>query len=282
MPRRISYRRQLLQAIEAFLEGTPSAYIRAQSIIQRCYTSLNRDDGRLTLDQILWLSFVVALTDSVYYENEASLREMHEVLQGQSSQNIARTVFNHNFCIHFTVDEAEWYAYLLSMIDFISTIPYTKIHQATFSAWQEKATWAETRKLIPEAIQAEKIEGEYQQRKQLLETIAARSPSPKNIGDETLCRLALREVTSVLTGISVGRAAVYCGYPMLDRPYSGYGEATELAPGIFEYTFDMTESVNWSRRVLEALAGRRGLFLSCRLSSASASNADILLISIHA
>jgi len=41
------------------------------------------------------------------------------------------------------------------MVDFLLAIPYAKIHQATFQAWQRRDTWATMRTIIPEAIQEE-------------------------------------------------------------------------------------------------------------------------------
>jgi hypothetical protein len=90
----MSYRRQLLQAVEAFLEVTPSSRVRAQRIIQRCFATIRNEAKEATLDQIIWGSFIRALTDSVYYESETYLRETHEILFGHPSQNIARTILS--------------------------------------------------------------------------------------------------------------------------------------------------------------------------------------------
>jgi hypothetical protein len=160
MSRRIIYRRQLLRAVDAFLEGTPSERVRAQRIIQRCNVAICNEAKEATLDQIIWNLFIRALTDSVFYESEAYLRETREVLLGHSSQNIARRILSEDFRPSFTADEAEWHAQLLSMVDFLRAIPYAKIHEATFQAWQRRDTWATMRTVIPEAVQAEEAEAE--------------------------------------------------------------------------------------------------------------------------
>lgn len=280
MPRKIIYRKQLLQAVEAFLDKTPSSLAQAHHIIQHYSAAICSESRKLTLDQVIWGGFIRALTDSVCYESEEFLQETREILLGHSSQ-ATRAVFKDDYCVYFTTDEAEWHAQLLSLLDFIVAIPFAKIHAATVQAWQNQITWPMVRETIPEAIQAEEIEEEYQRRKILINTIAARSPAPENIGDEKIYHIVLREVTALITGINVGKAAVYCGYPMLDSPYVGYGNATVLAPGIRTYSVDMSESLQWARRALEALEGKGALIFSWSLSKAPTFNTDVLLISIH-
>ncbi len=255
MPKRIIYRRQLLQAVEAFLEGTSSSRVRAQRIVQRCSAALDNEAKEATVDRIIWNPFVVRLTDSVFYENEVYLREAREILRGQSLQNLARTGISDDFLPYFTGEETEWYVQLLNMVDFLMTIPFAQIHKATFQDWQKRDTWATMRQVIPEAIQAEVIEEEYQRKKALIEAVSARTPPLVNIGDEKIYHLVLREVTALVTGISVGGPAVYYGYPVPSAPYSGY-------------SLDMSESVRWSKRALEVLSGNGGLFISWRLSKA--------------
>jgi hypothetical protein len=281
MPKKIIYRKQLLRAIEAFLEGTPVSRDRAQRIIHRCYAATYNEEKKWTLDQIIWGFLIKALTDSVYYESEAFLQETRELLLGHSVQNVTRTIFMDDYRVYFTPDEAEWYKQLLGMLGFITAIPFAKIHEATVHAWHAIDTWTTTRLTIPEAAQAEEIEEEYRRRKTLIEAIAARSPFPENIGDEKIYQMVLREITTLVTGVSVGRAAIYCGYPTLDSPYSAYGTPIVLAPGVREYVLDVSESIIWARRVLEALAGKGGLFVSWRLSRASTFDTDVLLVSLH-
>lgn len=268
MPERNSYRRQVLQAIESFLEGTPSSRVQAQHSIQHCFAELHTEAMEDTLDRMIWRSFVAPLTDSVYYESEEYLREVREILRGQSLQNLATIGIGDDFRPSFTAEEAEWYVQLVRMVDFLTAIPFAQIHAATFQAWQDRETWTTTRKIIPEALQAEEIEKQYQQRKALIEAIAARNPPPENMGEEKIYHFVLREITALITGMNVGGPAVYHGYPIPCVPYSGS-------------SVDMSESILWSKRALEALSGNGGLLLSCRLSKASSFGADVLLISLH-
>src|SRR5262249_32775994 len=164
--------------------------------------------------QLIWDYYITPLTDSEFYESEAYLRETREILLGHSSQNIARTILSEDFRPFFTADEAEWHAQLLSMVDFLRAVPYAQIHGARFEAWQRSDTWDTTRTVIPEAVQADEAEADYQRRKALIEGIAARSPSPEQMGDEKIYHVVLREVTTLITSIRVGMAAVVCGYPV--------------------------------------------------------------------
>jgi hypothetical protein len=172
------------------------------------------------------------------------LREVREILRGHAPQLIGRVGFHQDFRGSFTADEVEWYAQLVSCIEFLSAIPFASIHEATFAAWQNEDLRATLHTTIPEAALAEELEAEYQRRKAAIEEVAARCPSPEQMGDETISHLVLREISSVLTSLSVGRAAVICGYPMLDAPYTAYGESTLLAPGIEMYVFNMSEQLH--------------------------------------
>lgn len=54
MTRRTKYRKYLLQAVEAFLEGTPEDVRRAHLVIRRCSAVLQKEAKEATLDEILW------------------------------------------------------------------------------------------------------------------------------------------------------------------------------------------------------------------------------------
>jgi hypothetical protein len=275
--KKIVYRKALLRAIDAFLEGTSSSHIRAKRIIQRCYVAKGGEENHMTLNSILWSAFIVPLTDSIFYENKQFLRETREKLLGNSSQNITRTIFRTNYRVYFTTDEAQWYAQLISMLDFILTTPFAKIHEATNQEWQNKATWATIRPTLPEAVQAEKRDEEYLQRKALLEQIAARSQEPEDVGDEKIYHLLLQEATSILTAISVGYGAIASGYPVVAAPYSDYRDPQSSK---FE-TINATERLEWAKKVLDALAGKGDIFISWRLGRASTFDGDLLLVFFH-
>lgn len=131
---------------------------------------------------------------------------------------------------------------------------------------------------IPEVVQAEKLEEEYQRRKGLIKDIYAKCPSPANIGDEKIYHLVLREVTSLLLEIEVGKTAAYLGYPIL----KGFLLETDGATSFPPKRVDITEGLLWATRMLNAISEKGGvLFISCRLGNAPTFSGDILLISLH-
>ncbi|MDQ2905317.1 MAG: hypothetical protein ABI456_09660 [Ktedonobacteraceae bacterium] len=269
----MNYRKQLLLAVEAFLEGTPSSHLRAQRILQRCEQALWSEAREATFDRMIWGFYAQALTDSVFYESESYLQETRATLLGEATQPIARTVTSDDFRPYFTADEAEWYAHLLSMVEFLTAVPFTTIHEATFPAWQQKDAWATLRKSIPEAMQAEELDAAYERRQVAIEALVTRTPFPKNLGDVKIYQLVLREVTSVITGLHVGRSAVVYGYPSPRPPYNGVSFTG--AP------IDMSASIAWAMRALKAIAGMDAIFITWRLGKAASFGADMLLVSLQ-
>ena len=83
MPKKIMYRRELLRAVDAFLEGTPSSLAQAHRIIQHCNAAICEEEARETLNDIIWGFTITALTDSVFYTSEIFLREAREMLLGR-------------------------------------------------------------------------------------------------------------------------------------------------------------------------------------------------------
>ncbi|HEU5375781.1 MAG TPA: hypothetical protein VFV38_10110 [Ktedonobacteraceae bacterium] len=269
------YRKRLLLVVEAFLERTPASRAEALHLLQPCLVVLRKDVQEVTVNQVIWHPLVDALADANYYEQESFLRETRDVLLGHSSQHLARTVLSDDFRSSFMASEAEWYTQLVDLSNFLTTVPFASIHEATFQAQQERLSWEGMRASIPELLQAEQAEEEYQQRKVLIETLAASHPLPEQFGEENISCLAMREVTGILTSLRVGKAAVFFGYPILEGGYTSYGGASN------DIAFDMTETLRWAKRVLDALAGKRHLFLSWRLSNASTFDADALLVCFH-
>ena len=275
---KVRYRKQLLQVVEAFLEGNPSADKRALRIIHRVRRTLHTEEKALTLDWIVWTLLFVKLSDSVYYENKAFLQETREIVLGHSSQSIASQVFSEDLRSCFTIDEAEWYDQLVAMVDFILTIPFAKLHEATYQAFINRESEEEMRSHIPEIVQVGIIEEEYQRRKCSIEAIYAKCPSTINIGDEKIYHLVLREVTSLLLEIEVGKKAALLGYPIL----KGFLLETDGATSFPPKYVDITEGLLWATRMLNAISEKGGvLFISCRLGSAPTFDGDMLLISLH-
>lgn len=282
MSRRI-YKKALLRAVEAFLEGSPSALKRAHRIIQHFYHAINRSPQHLSIDYIVWSFFFSALTDSVFYENRRFLQETRKELLGQTPHGISSAaVFHEDYRPSFTAEETEWYTQLQSMLAFLVDIPFARIHAATDQARQAKESWETMQGYIPEVALAEKLEEEYKQRNVLINEAAAQRPSPRHIGDETIYHLVLREITELLTALRLDKPAVYFGYPIFDGSYTSYRPyipRRDTSPSPHDVV-DMTQKVARAQTLLEALEGKRELFLSWHLHPGQASDNDVLIVSL--
>lgn len=274
MQKRGSYQKRLLEIVETLLEGSSASQIHES--IHHWVVEMRSSTRSLTLDDILWGSFVISLTDSVFYENEAYLQDIRELLLGHIPRNRFTAVFTEDYQLYFTRDEAEWYEHLLKMVDFLLMIPFAKLHQAIGPALQNQERWETILEQIPEAAQIELLEQDYEQRKERLEKMVRKSSIPENVGDEAIYHLVLREVTFILAEIWVVPATARAGYPILGGPHSDFRGA-EL------YQFpDMTEHIMWAKRVLEALRKEGSvLIFSWRLHKALPPDNDVLFLSLR-
>ena len=279
MPKNTNYRKQLLLAIEAFLEGTPASRVRAHDKIQRCSLELESEDKKWPCDQLLWSSLFKELSDSVFNENDAFLQETRELLMGRSSRALARTVLTADYRIYFTPDEMEWYSQLLDLIDFIRAVPFKHIHEATGQFWRDRTVWAKMSKLIPEASQAKELEEMYLHKKVHIENVSARCVIPESMGNEKIYQIVLREVTDLIAGLDIGSSAVFFGYPIIGTPYSAYGDELALPAKAGEFPLNATNSLFWSKQVLEALAGNGGLFALWHVRRGATLGNDTIIIS---
>jgi hypothetical protein len=268
---RINYRRDLLQVVEAFLEKTPSATIHAQQIVEHCRTALYDEFDGETIDQLIWGGILGALTDTMFYESETYLHETRQFLLGHSLKNMVRAIISEDYRPYFTRDEAEWYRQLLDMTVFLIAFPFAKIHELFLLTQQQKDSSLDLIHALSEAKELEeKGEEEYQRRKDLIAALFARIPLSDNIGDEKVHHMVLREVMNIVTGIRLERSASLYGHPTALPPFVGEGNK-----------IDMSESIVWAQRALNAIAGNGTILLSWRLSKALTFDADVLLVSLH-
>lgn len=162
----INYQRALLQAVDAFLENTPPAIMRAQQLVKHCREALYSQFEGETLDELVWRGMMSALSDTLFTESETSLQHLRQVLRGDSSGNIARTVIREDYRPFFTPDEAEWQQQLLDMIAFLTAFPFSQIHEAFLIAQQRKSDSMEKPAFVAEARRL-KEEGEAEYRRRL-------------------------------------------------------------------------------------------------------------------
>lgn len=278
MPEPISYRKQLLNAVEVFLQGTPASIAQGQRIIEQCHSALTTESQRFTLDGLIWDSYAYPLTDSVYFMSQEYLHEIRQILLGFPSSKERRKIFvTCDFQPDLAADEAEWYAQLLGMLTFIQSIPFAHIAAATADARQRKISGSTIMETIPEAMSIKGLQEDYQQRKTAIENLAAKMPLSEHLGEETIYRLVLREVTELVTAIDIRLSAMYAGHP---RPLPPYARMRDDS-GRDETDIDMSEPLRWVKHALDALSGTGTLFFSWQLARAASFDADLLLISLH-
>jgi hypothetical protein len=172
LARRVNFRRTLLAAVDAFIEGTPTSIEKGLRLVGRCYAARQFT----TLDEVVWGGIISTLSDSIYYEHAPTLLEFRSLL-AEGSTNIHRAYLNHDFRDEFTQAEQDWYARLWSMLDFFDTFPFTNAAEAI---------------------------AEYEQRSAAIRDIALQSPPPRRFGDEMIYHFILREVTEIATSVRLG------------------------------------------------------------------------------
>ncbi len=272
------YRQQILRAVDAFLEGTPASIAQGQRIINHCHAALRTNAQRSTLDGLIWDSYAYPLTDSVYFMSQGYLQEIRQILCGLPSAKGRDNIFiTRDFRPFLTADEAEWYALLLDMLTFIQNIPFAQIAEATAKARAHNISAYVIMETISEAMPLKKATDTYTQKKKAIEALAASIPPPEQVGDETIYRLVLREVTDLLIAIDIRLSALYAGHPRPLPPYSSDGDDLDRDGA----DTDMSEALKWAKRVLDALSGKGTLFLSWKLARAASFDADLLLICLH-
>lgn len=276
MPRKIIYRKQLLRAIDAFLEDTPVSIARGKRIVKRCHKALRpsylEEPPTFTLDSIIWDSYFYRLTDSVYYTSQEYLEEIRQYILGfPPDENAREKVFiQHDFRPKFTPDEIAWYNQLLDTLRLIEIIPFAQIAEACAEAREKKTPGSIILATIPEAAGVRERYDTYEEQITAIRALEATMPQPENIGDELIHRLALHEITAIVIAVDIRISAVYAGHPTSVPPYAGG-----------DWIADMTESLAWAKRALHALAGESSLYISWRFAKAASFNSDVLLLSLH-
>jgi hypothetical protein len=276
MSRKIIYRKQLLRAIDAFLEGTPASIARGKSIVKRCQktlgTSFFEEPPTFTLDSIIWDSYFHPLTDSLYYTSQEYLEETRRTILGYPPYENTRERFfiQHDFRPQFTPDETAWYNQLLDTLAFIESIPFAQIAEACVEARNKKIPGNTILATTSEAAGVQERYDTYEQQITAIKALQDRMPQPEHVGEELLHRLVLHEVTAIVTAVDIRMSAVYAGHPTPVPPHTG---AASIA--------DMTESLAWARRALHALAGESSLYVSWRFAKAASFHSDVLLLSLH-
>jgi hypothetical protein len=278
MGQTIAYRKQLLFAVEAFLEATPDSMERGHQIIRTCLDEISREETHLTLDWFLWDGFLDCLTDLVFYENKQYLQDVSNLLQGKQPQILRRYIYHGDSRPYFTERDKEWYRQAEHMLAFLHTLPFSELHPFFSPATQEQEEAGEAARGVPEEImsQCEQVQAAYEQRKEGLEQLLQEYPLAEDVSQEKMSHVIFQIVTSLLTGLFVGWQAMYCGYPVI---WSGTVVRTFLERGLGNV--DATEDILRAQRLLAALAGQRPLFFYWSVYKASSLDADAFLFQIQ-
>jgi hypothetical protein len=277
MGQTIVYRKQVLLAVEAFLEATPDSIERGHQIIRTYLDEISREEMYLTLDWFLWYDFLYCLTDLVFYKEKRYLQEVSNLLQGKQPQLLQSCIYQEDFRPYFTERDQEWYRQAEHMLAFLHTLPFSELHPFFTPATQEQEEAGEAIRGVPEEImnQCAQVQTAYEQRKEALERLSQEHPLAEDVGQEKISHVIFQIVTTLLTGLFVGWQAMYSGYPVIWRGTVG----GTLARGLGNV--DATEDILRAQRLLATLAGQRPLFFSWSVCKASSLGADAFLFHIQ-
>jgi len=267
------YRKHLLSAVEAFLQNTPASVAQGQQAIEQCYSALNTPSQRFTLNGLIWRELTHPLTDSVYFTSQEYLLEVRKALQGFPSKVRQQIFIKQDLRPYMTADEAEWYAQLLDLFNFVQNLPFAEVAKATAEARQQNISGLTILATFPETIAIRDAHEEYQRRIATFETLVTSIPHPDQPGEETIYRFILREVSDLVTNLDIRASAIYQGYPT-PLYYSLEGDNADPP--------DLSEPLTAARRRLDSLSGVGNLYFSWQLiTNVTSFDADLLLISLH-
>jgi hypothetical protein len=226
MKRPLNYRRQLVKAVDLFLQQTPDAQARAHRIVRRCQNARKLS----SLDDIVWGRTISMLTDSIYYqENVANLPTLRDLLVGKSSTR-ARTYINADFRNEFTPNELLVLDMAQDLLTFLQGFPFIEV-EAAIQTYGLRAT----------ALQA----------------ISDREGASSSWGEEMIYHLVLREVTEIVTHIDLKLSLLRLGYLAPQIPYNSiWNERNEP---------NVTETLNWAQKALDAITGKAWLLVTWQI-----------------
>jgi hypothetical protein len=232
LARPLNIRRTLLAAVDAFIEASPASLTKAHRLIARCDTACRA----FTLDHVVWSGFISWLTDSLFYEDLSTLREYRSLLAAGSDE-IYRTYLNYDFAWVFTPEERAWLGQLNDMLDFLGGFPFPDRNAAL---------------------------QEYEQRVEEIKQSMLQSPPPERLEDETIYRLILREVSTILLTINLRYSLLRSTHLVPRVPYASYppqpDEGRDDIP-------DISGDLDWARRALRSIVEQGWLLVTWQLTT---------------
>jgi hypothetical protein len=88
----------------------------------------------------------------VYFTHQESRRAIPTIVQGFPSREREKIGIKQDFRPYLTADEAEWYTHLLSMLDFIQSLPFAQIAAARASTRPYQLSGNRLLETLPEAM----------------------------------------------------------------------------------------------------------------------------------
>jgi len=218
---RVNFRRTLLAAVDAFLEGTPASIEHAKRLLERC-----RAARQFTiLDAIVWGHMISSLSDSLYYKHVPTLQEFYTLLT-EGSTEVHRAYLNFDFRDQFDHVEQVWYAELWDMLDFFQGFPFDD---------------------------AELARADYERRKLRITQYALHSPPPALLGDEMIYHFIMREVTEITTNIALSPAFIVPARMIPGGAYSSFPPRPRIPYHRLDVEPDPRESLEWARKALRSI-----------------------------
>lgn len=186
MSGQMDYRARLTEAIDGFLERTPSSIAHAHDIVRSCSESL----ASFSIKSLIWNSVIAPLTDSIWYENKANLLALKQRIRGDV-HHIGRAFVRYNFFDVFTLTERDWLTKLSEMLAFLLPFPEGNVVEAIS---------------VYERLCAE------------LQEVCGQVAPVDDLGDMTTYRLVLHEVTAIVTTIAMKVSIIRYHYPIPRAP----------------------------------------------------------------
>lgn len=222
------YQHNLLHAVRGFLAGTQESRAEAEAILRTCPRT-----EPFTVGDIVWGVLVSALGDSVIQADADYLEHLHRFLLG-SAQTMQRGFLRYDLRSKMTPPEQACYAKLVEMVDFLEQFPFQAVEDAL---------------------------SEYTGRRAEIERLLADLPVVDQSDHETLYRLVLREVATVVLNVDI-RLSMLVAHHLAPEP--GYTSVQPYhRPPLYP---DLTEGITWSRRALRSIAGQDWLSFSWHLT----------------
>lgn len=242
MGKHFDYRQTLLSSVDDFLAQTSERVNKAHQTVKEAEASLTR----WTLDDLIWVPYFTALTDSVCFENRNYLLETRTKLLSDLP-DIYRTYVRYDFRPYFSPAEHELYMLLVELVQVLRRFRHPHTPDSV-SRYRE-------------------MYARYREMCTRVEDVSSQTPAPKQFGEETIYHFILREIVTVLTHIDIWDSQVRRGYLVPDAPL------TEIYDG--DERPDAAGDISWADKALQAVTGNEWLLVTHQITP------QVIVVSLH-